>query len=741
MASNKHGQNLLASKNRHTRFLLKSPMLTPHARSQHRQRVMVAMCLMAMLSFATPTPVYANTTGMFDSLLKMILPFYKKDKTSEEELPDQYIDDGTDEGWVLDDETDERFELPSMLFDDMLVATDSIEVLGEPDLYELLLAEFNVDRGDVKGALSVYKAESFKKNATAVFERALSLSLEYEDPASSLAFASAWQRQNPEHIPAWFYMAHLALKAGDYHQAVRTLAMIVRYDAKADLTQILTGIIPDDPNAQKELFDALSIMDDSNPAISVLRAGLLMRLGDYPPALLHVNTALNKDPKNLAYINLKIDLLKLAGKTDQMWNFVRTKRLQLPAYKELHLYEIRHWIDAGNFKKAWELANIASVATKDPEVILLSAMLGLDVGEYARAERALLPLLDNADYASRANYYLGVSHERRGDIVKARQYYKQVKDYEHVLDAYTKVMGFYLLEGDTEKAIATLVRLRDDYPMYATDSYILQAEILLRQGEKENALNLLTVANREHPNDDRLLFASYQLLKDELGDSDKKATLDKLIDLDPYNHEYRLAEAKLRLAQNPSDPEALAVATEVSQIDGDDPMYDEALQFDALMVLAQNALANEQYQMVINYLQDAYESRLDLNAGILLLRAYQGLGESEKVMSLLSELQALSSERSAESLVDDGDDRKEIDGESDTTQNDKNAQAVAQQAIDEAQGVDETIKEVATETTTKTDNNTSTLKETVKATIKEATDKAGKMNDVVSADGVPTLDD
>lgn len=598
--------------------------------------------------------------GIFDSLLKIILPSYKKDPAPEvdngtptedfdvdEEALPSYVDDGSDEDYAPEaasdtpatkDKSKDKIALPSVLMDDTLVAEDSTATMSEPDLYALLSAEFNADRGNIKEALRIYKAESFKKNATSVFERALSLSIEYESPAESLAFATAWQKQNKDHIPAWFYVAHLALKAGDYNQASQTLAMILNYDASADLTQILTGIIPDNPDSQRKLFNALTDMGDNNSAISVLRAGLLMRLGDYEPALLHIDSALAKEPTNLAYITLKIDLLKLSNKDDKLWQFVRTKRKQLPTHKELHLYEIHHLIEQGDLKSAWQLLQVANRATKDPEVMLLTALTGLDIGEYAKAERALTPLLNQSDYQSRAHYYLGLSHEKRGNIDKARQHYEKVKDYENVLDARTKVVGFYLVNGEVDKAIATLVRLRDNYAMYATDSYLLQAEILMRQGEKETALNLLTDANRSNPDDDRLLFASYKLLESELSDTDKRETLNKLISIDPYNNEYRLSDAKLRLLQNPDDKEALKTVRAISQLASSEPNYDEELQFDALMLLANHALTQKNYQAVITHIKAPYEARKDLNAGILLLRAYQGLGDNDKVMALLAEL-------------------------------------------------------------------------------------------------------
>ena len=46
---------------------------------------------------------------------------------------------------------------------------------NEPSLYALLDAEF-ADRDDKQRAITIYKQQSFKEDATVVFERALTLS-------------------------------------------------------------------------------------------------------------------------------------------------------------------------------------------------------------------------------------------------------------------------------------------------------------------------------------------------------------------------------------------------------------------------------------------------------------------------------------------------------------------------------------------------------------------------------------
>ncbi|MFA9487021.1 MULTISPECIES: tetratricopeptide repeat protein [unclassified Moraxella] len=602
-----------------------------------QKTVAIVICLSLVVCVARPAQA-----GVFDPLLKVLLPFYKKNKEqqplpNDDALDEMNVDVGDEQ--FIDDGDDSHYPLINDGFSEILLSDGLTNDLNVPDLQALLTAEFAADRGDVATALAIYKVESFKQNATAIFERALSLSIEYEQPKESLAFAAAWQSQNPDHIPAWFYVTHLALKAKAYNQAVQMLAAVLQYDPRTDLSQIFISIFPNNPTDQRELFDALQYIQSNNSSVAALRAGLLMRLNEHDAALLHINESLKSEPNNLAFINLKLDILNTAGRLDELWSFLHTKRRTLPQETSLYLYEIRHLINQGDLSNAWRLLLEANKHTQNPDVILLAGLVGLDIGEYRHAIEILIPLVKNPIFSSQAHYYLGIGHERLGDFVQARHHYERVKNDDNVLDARTKVVGFYLLENNVNAAISTLIRLRDEYQMYAADSYILQAEIYLRQGNIDTAKDLLSTANRQYPDDDRLLFASYQLLENELSDEEKRLAMDKLVQLDGFNPNYQLEQAKLILKQNPDDQQALTTVKAIIDIRANDPLYDKELQLQALILLSENALIKGNYHAVIDHLQAPYEVSLDLNAGILLLRAYQGLGDDNMVQKLLAELQ------------------------------------------------------------------------------------------------------
>ena len=512
---------------------------------------------------------------------------------------------------------------------------------SEPSLYALLDAEFAADRGDTRRALTIYKQQSFKQDATAVFERALGFSLNNENISDSLLFAKAWQEQNPDHVPAWFYVAHLALKAHDYDLAGETLNRILRYDPRADLSEILIGIYPDTINDQRELLAALQPIDSQeNASLSVLKAGLLYQFDDPEVALIHINRALADQPDYVPFITLKLDILRKIEPTEVVLNYVNQARLRNPDSKNLYLYEIRYLLDLKQSQEAWQLLLKAnSRFTDDNEITLLAALVSLDVEQYRSADQLLNVLVKTPAYLDQAYYYLGISAERQQRFEQAKYYLNGVMREDLVLAAREKVVALELLSNNVEGAINTLQLMRQQYNRFAPESYVMQADILWQQNNTDEALSLLTRASRKYPDSEIILFARSQLLDDRQDYIVKRALLNHLQALDPKNLAYQLSYAQLLLSNNRSSEQGLALANRVVQIRYDDPRYDNELQLQALNILASNALANDNYAQVIDYLQTPYEVLPTLRSGELLLRAYQGLGDDDKVNTLLADLQ------------------------------------------------------------------------------------------------------
>lgn len=583
---------------------------------QHRK---LALMLATGLCLSTYTQA-----KVLDPLLKLWQPY----QTTLASVAPEPVSD--------DDRTTER---PQSHDESDFKNTDNIN--DEPSLYALLEAEFAADRSDIERGLSLYKQQAFKRDATAVFERALSLSLAYEAVDESLVFAKSWQDQNPDHVPAWFYVAHLALKAHDYALAGETLNRILRYDPRADLSEILIGIYPSTDEDRRELLAALQPIDSAqNTSISVLKAGLLYQFDEPRAALIHIERALASQPDYVPYITLKADILRKIEPAQTVVNYVSQARLRNPDSKSLYLYEIRYLLDLKQSVSAWELLLAAHERfTEDPEITLLAALVSLDIQEYSSADQLLNTLAKSPTYLDQAYYYLGISAERQQRFEQAKSYLKSVIQEDLVLAARKKVVELELLADNSEAAIATLRNLREDFEVFAPDTFVLQADILWQQGKADEALELLSRASRKHPNSEAILFARVQLLDDRNDYVVKRTLLNHLQNLNPDNLSYQLSYAQLLLANDRNSTQGLELAQTIIQIRYDDPRYDNELHLQALNVLASNALANDNFTQVIDYLQTPYEVLPTLRSGVLLLRAYQGLENDEKVAELLADLQ------------------------------------------------------------------------------------------------------
>ncbi|WP_259275374.1 tetratricopeptide repeat protein [Psychrobacter sp. D2] len=520
-------------------------------------------------------------------------------------------------------------------------SSDLNKISNEPSLYALLDAEFSANRDDTERALVIYKQQSFKQDATAVFERALSLSLRNDRVEESLQFAKAWQDENPDHVPAWFYVAHLALRAHDYELAGETLNRILSYDPRADLSEILIGIYPNSDDDKRELLAALQpIASEQNASLSVLKAGLLYQFNEPEIAIVHINRAVERQPDYVPFITLKADILRKIETPEAVIEYLSQARLRNADSKNLYLYEIRYLLDLKQNEQAWQLLLGAHQRfADDAEITLLAALVSLDIEKYTSADQLLNTLAKNPAYLDQSYYYLGISAERQQNFEQAKYYLNAVMQEDLVLEARRKVVALDLLNNNVDAAIATLEKLRKDFSVFAPDSFVLQADILWQQNEPAEALRLLTKAARKYPDNEMLLFARAQLLDDKEDYIVKRTLLNHLQALDPSNPAYQLSYAQLLLANERGSEQGLALATAIIQIRYDDPRYDNELHLQALNVLASNALANENYQQVIDYLQTPYDVLPTLRSGTLLLRAYQGLGDNEKVDALLADLQ------------------------------------------------------------------------------------------------------
>lgn len=509
---------------------------------------------------------------------------------------------------------------------------DKLDKSRQPSLFAIMLAEFANNRGNVQQALTIYKSQSFLENTAPVFERALALSLQHETPDESLQFADAWQRQNPSHIPALFYATHLALKAHQYKIAGEKLNQILDYDPNADLSQILLGIFPDDPQDQHSLLATLQSLDiKDNPSLLVLKAGLLLQANQPNQALTQIDKALKKQPDSVAFITLKADILQAQNKPEQVLNFIENARKTLKDNKSLFLYQVRFLLKQNKNLDAWQLLNNNKNQhfLNDDEIKLLAGLVGIDIEAYVDADKLLFQLIKNPHYKDQAYYYLGISAERQLRPNDAVSYYDNVMQPEFVMQARKRQIAILSNMQHYGEIMSVLQQLREQFDEFVPQSYIMQASVLQQLNQTEQAIELLDIAQRQLPNNTDIMFARVLLLPDSDSEN-KKHLLKNLTQLMPDNVDYQIEYAQLlvKLKSNPTDVIALMMPL----------INDKEVGLKARQILAQQSIHQQNAEYAITLLSDNFDIIPDIISGLLLKQAYLNTGnqaEAQRIEKIL----------------------------------------------------------------------------------------------------------
>lgn len=241
----------------------------------------------------------------------------------------------------------------------------------------------------------------------------------------------------------------------------------------------------------------------------------------------------------------------------------------------------------------------------------------------------LKALIASPNFKDQANYYLAVSAERQNLLNDAIGYYGKVMQPDLVLKARQQQIDLLISQSRFEEAIASSVKLREQFDSFAPQSYIMQANILQKNNQSAQALALLNSAQTNLPNNTDILFAKVLLLPDD-DYASKLRLLKELIRLAPANVDYQLeyAQTLVNLKQNNEEVTALLTAL----------INDKEVGLKARQILSQQALHQSDNSAVISLLSDNFDIVPDVISGLLLQQAYLNLGnqkEAERINQVL----------------------------------------------------------------------------------------------------------
>lgn len=495
-----------------------------------------------------------------------------------------------------------------------------------------MIAEFALSAHDIPTALHNYTVLAIKSNSTAVKQRALNVALEHEELRAALDISTHWVVQEPEDVPALFYLAHIALKAHEYELAAETLDKILKIDDSANLEEILVGISPDNTEDREYLIQALSTSKTKdNPSILVLIAGLEAQNAQLEQALETINRALKKRPKTTGYILMKANLLSALGDENATLAWYEKASRKNRNNLDIRLAEAKYLIKLNQSTRALQkLEDIIKKWPTNEEALFIAGLTSIDLEEYEKAEKYLVELRYSMQYQNEAYYYLAVNAERKQHFETAKAYYRLVDGSLYTVSR-RNMISIFSEQDKLNDALRFLTQERVNYPQHASFLYQAQSDILKRMNNKKAALRLLDEAIQNVPDDPELIYAQVLLL-DPFEDRDLlDQRLKSLLRIEPNSPTYLNAYAYTLAMQNRRLDEARGYVEMALELAPE--------QASILDTLGYICYLQNDYATSANILEKAYTLSPNVKIGVRYARSLYMNGDLQRFNTVLKQLQ------------------------------------------------------------------------------------------------------
>jgi tetratricopeptide (TPR) repeat protein len=432
--------------------------------------------------------------------------------------------------------------------------------LNEPMLYEFLLGEIALQRGDNGLAAQTFLDLAKRTGDPRVARRAVEVANQARMPELALEAAKTWHELDPSSSHALQVVAALFVASKRVDEALPYLEKLLSADGVnlengfMQLNRLLAGnpdkaanlrVVrqlaskhPQLPQAHFAVAQASAAAGDEAAAVAAVRRAAALRPDWELAALLEAQIVQRRSPAGAAKV-LADFVAKNPNSREARLNYARVLVL------DKRLPEARKQFEA-----------VLAANPGNTEVIYAVGLLAFQLKDYPVAEENMKRLLAlGYRDANGVRYLLGQIAEEQKQWPQAVQWYERISDGEQALPARMRTANAIAKQGKLEEARAFLKRVAADNPDEETQLTVAEAQLLRDANRNQDALQLLGEALQKEPDQPELLY-DYALTAEKLERYDVlESNLRKLIQVRPdhahaYNAlGYSFAERNMRLPE------------------------------------------------------------------------------------------------------------------------------------------------------------------------------------------------
>jgi tetratricopeptide (TPR) repeat protein len=432
--------------------------------------------------------------------------------------------------------------------------------LSEPNLYEFLLGEIALQRGDAGLAAQTYVDLAKRTRDPRIARRAVEVANQARMPDLALEAAKLWQELEPASAQALQVVAALLVTSKRVEEAEPYLVKLLAADgvnvengfmqmnrllagnpdkaANLRVVRNLAAKYPELAPAHFAVAQAAALAGDDAAALESIRRAQKLRPEWETAAIFEAQIVQKRSPAEAA---------KVLGDFVEKYPMAREARIN---YARVLVLDKRF----PEARKQFEALLAASPG--NTEVIFAVGLLAFQLKDYPVAEENMKRLL-GLKYRdpNGVRYVLGQIAEEQKQWPEAIKWYESVADGDQVIPARVRTAGAMAKQGKVDEARAFLQRVGAEFPDERVQLTVAEAQLLRDASRHREAYDMLGQALKEDPEQPELLY-DYALTAEKLERYDVlEANLRKLIQVRPdhahaYNAlGYSFAERNTRLPE------------------------------------------------------------------------------------------------------------------------------------------------------------------------------------------------
>ena len=420
----------------------------------------------------------------------------------------------------------------------------SVEELSEPTLYDFLLGEIALQRGDLPLAAKTYLDLARRTRDPRVARRAVEVANQAKQPELALEAARLWHDIEPasahalQVLAATLVAAKRVDEAGPVLEKLFSAEGVSRENAFMQVNRLL-GANPDKA-ANLRAIRNLAAKYPQMPQAHFAVAQAAAVAGEDDAALAAARQAQKLQPEWELAVLLEAQVLQKrsnAAAAKRLGEFVE----KYPQSREVRLSYARVLVLEKRLPEARkQFEAVAAANPKNPEVIYAVGLLAYQLKDYPAAEDYMKRVL-GLGYRDPegVRYLLGQMAEEQKAWPRAIEWYEGIQNGDHVMPARMRTANAIAKQGKLDEARAYLKRVAEENPEDQIQLTVAEAQLLRDANRHKDAFSLLSDALGKQPDQPDLLY-DLALTAEKLERFDLLEThLRKLIEVKPdHAHAY-----------------------------------------------------------------------------------------------------------------------------------------------------------------------------------------------------------